>query len=115
MPPLIKHTDKMSWIPLVEEHIDTAGLYYKSLRRDEAADRSPTILLKFDAGASYPHHAHPGGEELFILEGEITVGDHRLTAGDYLYAAPGSEHDVRSDSGCILLAIIPQEVRLTGR
>jgi quercetin dioxygenase-like cupin family protein len=41
--------------------------------------------LKFDAGASYPAHDHPAGEEVFVLEGEVHFGPHRLTAGDYLY------------------------------
>lgn len=38
------------------------GVFVKSLRYDEAAKRSPSILLKFEPGASYPYHNHPGGE-----------------------------------------------------
>ena len=112
MTDFIKHTGTMPWIPLVEEGVDTGGLFYKSLRRDDANDRSPTILLKFDPGASYPNHDHPGGEELFVLEGEIRVGDSTLRAGDYLYCPPGTAHAVSSRTGGILLAVIPQEVRI---
>ena len=42
-------------------------------------------MLKFDAGASYPTHNHPGGEEVFVLEGEVRIGQTQLNAGDYLY------------------------------
>lgn len=112
MPEELKRTNDMPWVPLIEDGVEKSGLYYKSLRRDESADRSPTIMLKFDPGASYPNHDHPGGEELFVLEGEVTVGDVTLHAGDYLYCPPGAKHKVSSASGGILLAIIPEEVRI---
>ncbi len=102
----------MPWTPLVEDGVNTRGLYYKPLRRDEKTDRSPTILLKFEPGASYPNHDHPGGEELFVLEGEITVGEVSLQAGDYLYCPPGTMHGVSSEGGGVLLAVIPEEVTL---
>lgn len=111
---LIKRAADLEWIPLVEEGVDTHGIFYKTLRYDEAAERSLTSLLKFEPGASYPNHNHPGGEELFALEGEIVVGDVTLKTGDYLYAPPGAHHKVSSVTGGVLLAVIPEEVELIG-
>jgi len=108
---LCRSTDQ-PWEPLIEDGVQTQGIYLKSLRRDDQADRSPTLLLKFDPGASYPAHVHPGGEELYIVEGSFEVDDLELKAGDYLYAPPGSSHRVGSKHGGVLLAVIPDEVSL---
>jgi hypothetical protein len=34
---------------------------------------------KFDAGASYPAHDRPAGEEVFALEGEVDFGRRLLS------------------------------------
>ena len=43
------------------------GRFFKSLRFDPETNLSKTILLKFSAGARYPYHGHPAGEEIFVL------------------------------------------------
>ena len=75
-------------IPLIEKGITYEGIFVKSLRFDENTQRSPTILLKFDAGAEYPYHNHPAGEEIYVLEGSCIIENTILTAGDYLYTPP---------------------------
>ena len=79
---------------------------------DEAARRSPTILLKFEAGATYPLHNHPGGEEIFVLEGDIKLGKDELSAGDYLFTSTGNKHRVSTKNGCVVLVKTPQEVKI---
>jgi quercetin dioxygenase-like cupin family protein len=86
------------------------GVAVKVLHFDEAAGRAPTILLKFDPGATYPAHNHPGGEEIYVQEGDIRLGTDHLRAGDYLYTAPSHTHGMRSEGGCIVLVVVPQEV-----
>jgi quercetin dioxygenase-like cupin family protein len=98
----------IEWQPLSEPGV--SGVFVKVLRFDASADRAPTILLKFEPGATYPGHIHPGGEEIFVLEGDIRLGKDRLLAGDYLYTAPGNIHAVQSDAGCVVLVSVPQEV-----
>jgi quercetin dioxygenase-like cupin family protein len=98
----------VDWRSLDEPGV--SGVFVKVLRFDAAAGRAPTILLKFDPGATYPAHLHPGGEEIFVLEGDIRLGKDRLHAGDYLYTAPGNIHAVQSDAGCVVLVSVPQEV-----
>jgi quercetin dioxygenase-like cupin family protein len=108
----ISRSRQKAWQPLIEKDVHYKGVFVKSLRYDEASQRSKTILLKFEAGASYPYHNHPGGEELFVLSGEATVEGAHLIEGDYLYTPPGFKHSVRTDTGCTLLFMIPEEVEI---
>lgn len=105
-------TREMDWRPLVETGVKTNGIWVKALRFDEATRRAPTFLLRFDAGAAYPEHRHPAGEEAFVLEGEVRFGARNLRAGDYLYTPPGGTHSVYSETGCVLLFIVPEEVEI---
>ena len=102
----------MAWTPLIEEGVDTTGISVKILRFDEATHRPPTFLLKFEAGASYPNHRHPAGEEVLVLEGEVRFGCDQLYAGDYLYAPPGSTHSAYSKTGCVMMFMVPEEVEI---
>ncbi|MFN7924992.1 MAG: cupin domain-containing protein [Bryobacteraceae bacterium] len=99
-------TSECEWRPLDEPGI--SGIAVKVLRRD--GGRAPTILLRFDAGARYPAHDHPGGEEVFVLEGEVHFGPKHLRAGDYLYTPPGGKHAVWTEQGCVMLLCVPEEV-----
>lgn len=110
--PLLVSSHQMEWKTLAEEGVKTDGIYVKVLRFDESTQRAPTILLKFEPGAVYPYHNHPGGEEVFILEGAVRFGKKDLVAGDYLYTPPNSRHAVYSETGCIALLSIPEEVEI---
>ena len=110
MMPQITKSNQTDWKPLVEDGVRTDGISVKVLRFDEATQRSPTFLLKFEAGASYPNHNHPAGEEVFVLEGEVRFGPVQLAAGDYLYTPPDAQHAVFSETGCLMLFIVPEEV-----
>lgn len=103
---------KAEWQPLREPGV--SGVSVKVLRFDKAAGRAPTILLRFEAGATYPPHNHPGGEEIFVLEGDVRLGGDHLHAGDYLYTAPQNKHAVKSDGGCVLLVVVPEGVEVLG-
>lgn len=108
----IVQTEHTEWKPLIEEGVQTSGIYSKILRYDDKQQRPPSFLLKFDAGASYPFHNHPGGEEAFVLEGEVFFNEAKLAKGDYLYTPPGFKHSVKTDTGCTILFIVPEEVEI---
>lgn len=101
-------SNSVEWQPLLEEGV--SGVYVKPLMFDKAAGRAPTILLKFEPGATYPLHNHPGGEEIFVLEGDIKLGKDELKAGDYLFTAPGNLHRVSTKGGCVVFLRAPEEV-----
>ena len=103
-------SDQIEWKPLAEAGV--TGVYVKVLRFDKETRRAPTILLKFEAGATYPAHDHPGGEEIFVIEGDLKLGKDHLYAGDYLYTSPNGKHAVRSVSGCVVLVSVPEEVEI---
>jgi quercetin dioxygenase-like cupin family protein len=103
-------SNQIEWKPLAEPGV--SGISVKVLQFDAEARRAPTILLKFEAGATYPAHNHPGGEEIFVIEGDIKLGKEHLYAGDYLYTAPNNIHAVRSVNGCVVFVKTPQEVEI---
>jgi quercetin dioxygenase-like cupin family protein len=103
---------QVEWKPLIESGVKTDGIYLKVLRYNEKTKISPTILLKFEPGATYPAHNHPQGEEVFVLEGEVKFGNNNLSAGDYLYTPPNGKHAVWSKTGCVMLLNIPEEVEI---
>jgi len=108
----IVNTATTEWKPLQEGGVNTDGIWVKVLRFDERQGRAPSILLRFDPGATYPYHNHPGGEELFVLEGSCTIEGAILREGDYLYTPANFKHSVESKTGCTLLFMIPEEVEI---
>lgn len=87
------------------------GVTMKVLRSDQETGAS-AILLRFESGASFPVHNHPGGEEVYVLEGNVRLGDDSLNAGDYLYTSPGGRHPASSRSGCLLLVVTPKGIEV---
>jgi len=108
----IVKSNQRNWNPLIEKGIDYKGVFVKSLRFSEEQQRSTTILLKFEQGASYPYHNHPAGEELFVIEGSCIIEGATLSEGDYLFTPQGFKHSVKTETGCVLLLVIPEEVEI---
>lgn len=105
-------TSSIDWKPLVEDNVDTRGIFYKVLHYNEKQQRPSSFILKFEKGASYPLHNHPGGEEAFILEGEVYFNELKLVKGDYLFTPKNFKHSVKSETGCQILFIVPEEVEI---
>ncbi len=59
-------------------------------------------LVRLAPGTEVPEHDHPGGEEVFVLEGGIEDEDGTYGKGDWLRSPPGSRHSVRSEQGCLM-------------
>lgn len=105
-------TSKTDWEPLVENGIDTKGIYIKVLRYEVAQKLAPSFLLKFEPGAKYPYHNHPAGEELYVVSGSCIIENTTLHQEDYLYTPPGFRHSVQTETGCELFFMVPQEVEI---
>ena len=88
---------------------EAPGVRYKVLRH-HAGRRGITLLLQFDAGAVYPAHRHPDGEEYFVLEGNVQDGGRSYGAHTYVYHPPGSTHQPASPSGCTLFVVLPAAI-----
>ncbi|HET8946467.1 MAG TPA: cupin domain-containing protein [Candidatus Polarisedimenticolia bacterium] len=76
------------------------GLSCALLAKDDSRG-TVSMLVRMAPGVEYPPHTHAGVEELYMFEGDLTVDDKHLVAGDYLRSEPGSsDHRVRTATGC---------------
>jgi quercetin dioxygenase-like cupin family protein len=57
-------------------------------------------------------HDHPGGEEVYVIEGSLRIGGQTLHAGDYLWTPPGGVHDAESADGCTLFLSAPDGIKV---
>ena len=90
-----------------------AGIYEKILSNDldsQAGVGCRTRLLRLDPGVVTPEaHAHDYWEEIYILDGEMTVadgsgGERVVRAPSYACREPGFMHGpVRTDTGCLMI------------
>jgi anti-sigma factor ChrR (cupin superfamily) len=72
--------------------------------RDEASGSS-CALLKYQAGAEVPEHAHPGFEHVYILAGEQSDERGTYRQGSFVINPPGTAHRVWSKEGCLVLIV----------
>ncbi|MBW9052777.1 cupin domain-containing protein [Rhizobium mesosinicum] len=66
-------------------------------------DQPGVALLKYEAGASVPRHRHEGLETILVLDGVQSDEAGDYGRGSYVVNAPGTEHSVWSDPGCVVL------------
>src|SRR5262249_34581942 len=63
-----------------------------------------TYLIRGQKGARLAGHDHSDDEEIYVLEGDLTIGSLRLRAGDYHLARRGARHPAATTAdGCLLL------------
>jgi len=109
MPGFLFHgaTDSKGW-----KELPVRGAWLKLLSLNK--DRNYAVLMgRLEAGVRYPAHTHPGPEELYILTGDLHIGDRALGPGDFHHADAGTAHDVNySVEGCTLLAVLPADHEL---
>ena len=81
------------------------GIFCKLLATDTKAHRV-SMLVRLLPGVEYPAHTHAGLEELFLLDGELWIDEHKLYPGDYNRAeAPSGDKRVWSETGCTCVLI----------
>ncbi len=63
-------------------------------------------VIRMDPGAATIPHQHKKLEEFLILEGELIENDGTvLTAGDFVSYPPGTSHNSKTTTGCLLIAL----------
>jgi anti-sigma factor ChrR (cupin superfamily) len=79
------------------------GIQLRVLFRDY--DRNlQTSLIRMAAGVELPGHPHPGVEECYVVEGDVSSIGTSFSAGDYMRFPAGTTHDSsRTVDGCLLL------------
>jgi len=84
---------------LVWEPYTTAGVMVAIVHRD-VIKRELVGFLRADPGVHYPFHRHAAMEEIFMLEGDLEIGNQVYGAGDYILSQPGSGHAPYTRGGC---------------
>ncbi len=69
-----------------------------------STERERVSLMKLVPGTRLERHAHPGGEELWVLEGVLEDDDGVYRKGTWLRNPPGSAHALRTRAGCVFYA-----------
>lgn len=67
-----------------------------------------TSIVRYAPGGRFPHHSHPAGEEILVLDGILADEDGEYPAGTFVFNPHGSEHAPHSDEGCILFVRLRQ-------
>jgi anti-sigma factor ChrR (cupin superfamily) len=86
------------------------GFWIKKLWQN-ADDTQRTWLMKVDAGAFAPMHAHDEVEQIYVLEGSFYDHDRTVTVGDFIVRAPGAMHESGSKTGAVVLLVYTQVER----
>ncbi len=85
------------------------GAFFKLLSVDRERGFAVT-MGKLEPGACFPTHDHSGSEDIYMLSGDLHIGDEVLHAGDYHHAAAGTTHPANSSTdGCTALIIVSTE------
>ena len=78
---------------------------------DEGSAGSSAALLRYQPGASLAEHRHAGFEHIYIVSGSQADESGEFNAGDFFVNAPGTKHSVRSENGCVALAVWERSVK----
>jgi mannose-6-phosphate isomerase-like protein (cupin superfamily) len=84
----------------VQDDISYAPLSY------EPDTQYGSYLMRMQPGAATIAHVHDRREEFLVLEGQAIESDGTvLNPGDWTVYEPGSSHNTRTETGCLLLGI----------
>ena len=108
-----KTSDGLSQLPQKESAVVDAnnadwqdcgadGFSIKSLLEDDTAGIR-TWLMKVDAGAFSPMHAHDEVEQIYVLEGSFYDQDKTYRPGEYIVRAAGAMHSAGSEAGAVVM------------
>ncbi|MCC3584853.1 MAG: cupin domain-containing protein [Microcoleus sp. PH2017_30_WIL_O_A] len=96
-PSLIVRSRDVKWRPYSVPGISIGKLYLDKKKREI------TCLMRLEPGVTFPLHRHADSEEVFVLEGDLTVEGEVCYQGDYIRSVPGSIHSPVTEGGCLLL------------
>jgi anti-sigma factor ChrR (cupin superfamily) len=101
--------DTVGW-----KQLPVPGAWIKLLSIER--ERGYAVLLgKLEPGVRYPAHTNAGPEDLYVLTGDLHVGDRTLRPGDFHHADAGSSlAENYSVEGCTLLAVLTTDNPLVG-
>ena len=101
---VVVQTNDMDW-----QQSPTPGIWRKRLELlGEVETGHVTSLVRFDPGAKFPDHPHPGGEEILVLDGVLSDETRNYPAGSYVLNPEGTYHAPWSKDGCTIFVKLQQ-------
>ena len=67
-----------------------------------------TSVVRYEPHSSFPTHDHPGGEEIFVLDGIFSDEQGDWPAGTFLLNPEGFRHTPFSEVGCVIFVKLRQ-------
>lgn len=98
----IPDLDFVEYQPGLRENVQI-HLLFDNTRDDPQG--SDAALIRYLPGAFVPRHLHMGYEMVLVLQGEYVENDVLYRPGSLVIRAPGTTHEMRSDTGCTILAM----------
>jgi anti-sigma factor ChrR (cupin superfamily) len=95
---VVVRSDELPW-----QDSPAAGVQRRLLEREGGEDARATSIVRYIPGATFPLHTHPQGEEIVVLEGDLSDEHGHYPCGTYIKNPPGSSHSASSSTGCTLL------------
>ena len=101
---LIARSQEMDWQPG-----QLPGIFSKVLFNDTRRGYT-TALVRMTSGTHYPSHKHADVEELYLLEGDLSVEELSMRPGDYCRGEAGSIHgEIFTNGGCLFVVSSSQQ------
>jgi anti-sigma factor ChrR (cupin superfamily) len=100
---ICSHPDTQQW-----QKSPADGVSRIALEQEASESGHTTSFVKFEAGAFFPPHRHPNGEEIYVLEGVFSDENGDYPAGSYIRNPPGSQHKPFTRDGCTLFVKLDQ-------
>ena len=95
--------DEHQWIKSPQKGVERV-----MLDRIGAEKARATSLVRYAPNSYFPHHLHPGGEEILVLSGTFSADDDDYPAGWYLRNPPTSGHQPHSREGALIFVKLRQ-------
>ena len=96
--------NSMKWVPS-----PAPGIWRKRVYMDGPSESCKvTSIVRYDAGAHFPPHDHPGGEEILVLDGTFSDDGGNFSDGWHLLHPDGFRHQSYSEEGCLILVKLRQ-------
>lgn len=92
--------DQLNWETSAQGTVQIKRLHQDSQRGYHS------VLVRMRPGDTFPRHRHADVEEVYLIEGDVTLNGVTMHAGDYCRAEAGSTHSVLStEHGCTFMVI----------
>ncbi|MFQ6538237.1 MULTISPECIES: cupin domain-containing protein [Aphanothece] len=91
---VVLDTRRGGWVPGLVPGLSVLPLH--------AFGSEHVALVRWAPGTVFQPHGHPGGEEIYVLEGVFQDEQGTYPAGSWLRNPPGSAHRPWSEAGCTI-------------